>query len=192
VADIIRYDDQQGAYNLASGISAMTVQAYRDTAFQLEHCRHDQDDVVAYFRFQMSHRRRLGSALASCHIHYIPCGANPASPQNVRFQLLYSWQDIGGTFPANAGWTTATSDLAIGTADQYKDKVNNLLTGLAAPAGEGYSSWLLIAITRLGTDPADTYTQSNPHGAAQANLAILGVDCHIQVDRDGSLAETSD
>lgn len=193
MGDIVRYDDQQGQFNLATGVSGMTVQAYRDTSFFIEHTQHNQDDVVGYFKFQFSHKKRLGSALTSCHIHCIPCGANPGSPQVVRFGFSYTWQNSDGTFPANASWTTSTSDMTIGTTDQYKAKIHSIITSVSAPASESYSSWLLIRITRLGTDGGDTYTESNPNGTASANLAILGVDCHIQVDgRGGSVNEKSD
>jgi hypothetical protein len=189
---VISYDDQQGQFNLASGSSGMTLQRYRDTSFIVEHTRHDQDDVIGYYKFQFTHRKKLATALTSAHIHYIPVGANPSSDKVVRFSLSYVWVNSNGTFPAVSGWTTTTSDLTIGTTSQYIGGIHSIATNVAAPSGEGYSSWLLIRITRLGTDGADTYTESNPDWEGKANLVILGVDCHIQVDRSGSFQEGTD
>lgn len=189
---ISRHEDQQGQYNLASGGSAMTVQVYRDTTFSIEHTRHDQDDVIGYYKFQMSHKKRLGTPLDSVHIHCIPVGANPATNKVVRFQIEYTWQNSDGTFPAATGWTTTTSDMTVGTTSQYIGKIHSVVLNLAAPDSESYSSWLLIRISRLGTDAADTYTESNPVGTSSANLVILGVDCHIVTDRNGSINEATD
>ena len=192
MAGTLRFDDQQGQFNLASGASGMTLQAYRDTGFVIEHCRYDQDDVIGYFKFQFTHRKRLDSVVLSLHIHCIPVGANPASEQTVRFEYSYVWVNSDDIFPAVASWTTSFANLVVGTYDQYYGRITEIVADITPPDPEDYSSWLLVMITRAGTDALDSYVESNPDGLAAANLVILGVDCHIIVDRLGSLDELSD
>lgn len=194
MANLIRYDDQMGFFNLATaGNSPMTVQAYRDTSFLIEHCRHDQDDVIGYFKFQFGHKKKRDTPITSVHVHCIPCGTNPATAKNVRFSWAYTWQNSGGVFPANASWISGTSDMPISTTGQYTGLIHSFSVNLTPPSPEHYSSWLLFRVLRLSSSGSDTYVQSNPSGTAAANLAILGVDCHIQFDgRDGSINEIDD
>lgn len=187
---IPRYEDILGQYNLATGTSGMTLEAYRDTGFNIEFTRHDQDNVIGYFKFQMSHKKRLGTAL-ELHVHCIPM-VNPASDQVVRFELQYSWQKAGDEFPTVSSWTTETADMTVTTTDAFKHKLFELKSSIAAPSSESYSSYFLCRVRRLGTDGGDTYTTSKASGTAAANLAILGVDCHILHDRNGSILDHAD
>lgn len=187
---IPRYEDVIGLYNTATATAALTIEAYRDTGFFMEFTRHDQDDVIGYFRFQMSHKKRLGTAL-ELHLHCIPM-VNPAADQVVRFEVQYSWQKAGDAFPTVATWTTATADMTVTTTDAFKHKLFELIASVPAPSGESYSSYFCVRVRRLGTSASDTYTTSKASGTAQANLAILGVDCHIVHDRNGSILDHSD
>lgn len=190
---IIRYDDALGMAQVARGSAALTVEAYRDTTFLLPFFRHDQNDEL-FFVFQFSHRKKLGSALASIHIHCVPMVDPSVSPQNVYFQYKYTWQKPGDLFPADASWTAGFSTLSVATGDAFKHVYHNLVTNIAAPASETYSSIMLCMVQRLGTDANDTYNtdKATPPGTAAANLGLLYVDCHYQTERRGSLLETSD
>ena len=190
---IIRYTDVRGDFNAATGVAAMTIENFRDTSFIMEFTRHDQDDTIGHFKFQMPHSKVLATSILSAHVHCIPCGSNPVSSQIVRFSYSYVWLNSSGTFPANSGWTNGTSNLTIGTTSQYIGVIHPVVSNITPPSSENYSSWLLFRLSRLGTDGADTYTQSKPDGTASANLGILGVDIHVAMDgRSGSINESSD
>jgi hypothetical protein len=194
MSGIIRYVDQIGLYNFATiGTTETTLQSYRDTPFKMEFVRHDQNNIIGYFRFQFNHDKVLGANLPSVHVHCIPCGANPVTEKAVRWRYYYTWQNSDGVFPALSGWTTNTIDMPIGTTEQYTGKIFSIISDITPPENESYSSWMLFMLERLGTDSGDTYTESNPNGTAQANLAILGIDCHYPVDgHDGSINEIND
>jgi len=183
------HDDQQGAVQASAGISALTSEAYRDTAFIMPFFRHDQADTLS-LTFQFSHKRKLGSPLDGIHIHYIAM-VNPAAIENVYFSYSYSWQTEGGEFPLLASWTNGNATLPIGTTDAFKNKLFSIVTNIAAPANETTSSILLFRITRLGTDPLDTYDtdKATPPGTSAANLGLQYFDCHFITDRRGSVSE---
>lgn len=185
------YDDQQGAFYSAAIGRALTVEAYRNTNSFLPYYRHDRDDYLTVV-LQFTHRKRLGSALASVHLHYIPEVPLLLAAQNVYFYYEYSWQTTGGVFPALATWTTGNATLTINPADVYKHLLFNIVTNVAAPANEGYSSIMVFTLARLGTSGLDTFTTAKSSGTAAANLAIIGLDQHLIVDRSGSLREGSE
>ena len=186
-----RHDDMLGNVQASAGISALTSEAYRDTAFVMPFFRHDQDDTLS-LTFQFSHRRQLGSPLDSIHIHYVPM-VNPVAIQNVYFSYSYSWQTVDAVFPALVSWVSGNLTLPIGTTDAFKHKYAPLISAIAAPANEIYSSVLLFRITRLGTSPSDTYNtdKATPPGTSAANLGLLYFDCHYITDRRGSVTETT-
>lgn len=187
-----RYDDMIGNVQAAAGVSSLTIEAYRDTPFLMPFFRHDQDDSL-YFTFQFSHRKKLGGVVKSVHIHCVPM-VNPAVAQDVYFGYSYSWQIMEGAFPALGSWVSGNSTFQVGVADAFKHKYHQIVADIAAPANETHSSVLLFRLTRLGTDPLDTYSTNKavPPGTAAANLGLLYVDCHYLADRRGSVAELSD
>jgi hypothetical protein len=187
-----RHDDMLGAAQASAGISALTSEAYRDTTFIMPFFRHDQNDTLS-LTFQFSHRRNLGSPLDSIHIHYIPM-VNPAAIENVYFSYSYSWKKANEEFPALVSWVSSNVTMPIQTTDAFKHLYYNLVTNIAAPAVESYSSVLLFRITRLGTDGLDTYDtdKATPPGTGAANLGLLYFDCHYITDRRGSVNETTD
>jgi hypothetical protein len=187
---IIRYEDQQGAVASAVGVSALTEEQYRDTGFLMAFFRHDQDDTL-HLTFQFSHRKKLGTPIASVHIHCIPM-VNPAIPQNVYFGYKYTWQDIGSEFPSDASWITGNATMTVGITDAFKQRAHGIVVAVPAPIGEGYSSMVLFRLQRLGTNPLDTYNTNKAGGTPAANLGLLYMDCHFQTERRGSLAQFSD
>lgn len=188
------HDDMLGNVQQGAGIAALTTEGFRDTPFLLSMMRHDQDDVIC-FATQFSHGRKLGSALASIHLHYIPL-ADPAAPQVVYFDCRYWWATTNVAVPANTSWVASNPTITISPGDVHKLKIASLVDGpIAAPVGEGYSSILFIYLARLGTSPNDTYdtAKTTPPGTAQANFAPVYVDVHYLRDgRGGSLLEYSD
>lgn len=187
---IIRIDDMLGSVQAAAAVAALTTEQYRDTGFSMPFFRHDQDDAL-HLTFQFSHRKRLGSNLASVHIHCIPM-VSPAAPENVYFGYNYTWQNADGTFPANASWVSGNSTMTVGISDGFDGRLHSIIADIEPPASEGYSSFLLVTITRLGTDGNDTYDTAKVGGTAQANLGLLGIDCHYETNRRGSIEELTD
>lgn len=177
------YDDQQGNVGTAlSGSSQWSLAAYRDTGFILPFLRRDQDDFI-YMSFQFSHRRQLGTNLASAHVHAIPMAS---ADGNVYWSYAYVWVKNGDAVPAIASWTSGNVTTAVLGADQYKEKIYNILTNIAAPASETDSSVLYVKLTRLGTNLSDTYDGDAGSGTAANNFAIVYLDCHTLVHKDGS------
>lgn len=193
MSGLTRHDDMLGGAQQGSVIAALTADAYRDTVFPMSFFRHDQDDTIG-FTFQFSHRKKLGSALDSVHIHYVPMVAPTSSPENVYWAYQYAWAKVGDVIPAVATWTTGNVTMPVVTADAFKHSYYTLVANIAAPASETYSSILLFVLQWLGTNLLDTYStaKATPPGTAQANLGLLYVDAHYITERRGSLLEGSD
>jgi hypothetical protein len=168
---LARWDDlAPNRASVGSAAAAPTVQAYRDTPMQYEFLRHDQDDTF-YFQWQMSHRWVVGTDV-NPHIHVVPCG-------NV----------TGNALPANAGWTQFASTHTVNGSDQYLELPMSMAGHITPPAWADHSAHLHVVVRRAGNDPLDTYTASNPSGTAQANLALISVDCHVLNYPDGTIFE---
>lgn len=185
-----RYEDQQVAIaNFAFfSLATPTVEDYRDTDHRMMFFAHNQNDEVS-LQAQFSHRRRLGVNLGDIHVHTVPM-ANASG--NVYWEMKYTWQAVGSEFPATASWTTVNSTQSITAADQYIHTTHTLATDITAPDPDGYSTFLLIELRRLGTDTNDTYDTDKPSGTGAANLGILNLDCHYLVDRSGSITRFDD
>ena len=174
------HDDIQGILQTAlTGVTQYTFRQYRTTGMVYPHVA--QSDVFS-LTMQMAHRKQLGSNLDGVHIHYIPIAS---ANGDIKFDWAWGWYNTGGadTIPAtlpNTGSTTIT----LATTDQYKLRIDQLITNLAPPASEGYSSILMVKITRVA--PAGTNWGSNNE------IAIVYMDGHMPVTRYGSYLETSD
>jgi hypothetical protein len=128
---------------------------------------------------QMPHKKKLGAALGSLHLHWI---TTAAATGTVIWD--YSWgfynengsEPIGDTLP-NTGTTTWN----ITAADQYLPKVRGIIPSIPAPVDETYSAILLVKIARNG----GTWGNNN-------EIGIRYVDCHVPIDRHGSIEEFSD
>jgi hypothetical protein len=170
------HDDIQGILQTAlTGVTQYTFRQYRNTGMVMPHIA--RNDVFS-MTFQMPHRKQLGAALDSVHIHYIPLGS---ANGNIVFDFAWGWYNHDAVVPdtlPNTGTKTAT----LATTDQYKQKIVSLITNLAAPTSEEYSSILYVKCTRLTT--GDTWGTSE--------LALAYMDAHYTVDRYGSYNETSD
>lgn len=166
--------------SVGTGVSSLTVKPYRDTPHDFSFFRHDQDDEL-YLQYQMPHRWAWGTQLVP-HLHLIPTGAGSG---RVVFTGQYAWSAVGETLPADASWTDFRVEKDIAATDQYREVVAALPT-LTPPVFGRHSLHLYITIRRAGTDARDTYTASDPSGTAAANLALVSLDTHYQIDKTGT------
>lgn len=169
----------------------LTYEAYRVAGrFNVGCYRRDQDNKI-YVAVQFNHDRRPGSRVADVHVHVIPMVA-PAADRVVFFRINYTWVGHGQEILAPTSWDTNQTQMNILTTDGFKHLTHTLVTEIPPPAIEGPSSWLLCEVIREGaTEAGDTFDDNKAVGTASANLALLGVDAHYEVDRDGSLTTSS-
>lgn len=175
---IDRHDDIQGILATAlSGVTQYTPRQYRNTGLVYPHIA--QSDIFT-MTFQMPHRKKLGSAIDSVHLHWIPVAS-----ANGDIQLDYSWgwYNIGDTIPDTLP-NTGNKVLTLATTDQYKSLITPIITNLSAPASEGYSSILMVKITRVA--PAGT------NWGVTNELALVYMDAHYITERRGSVNEATD
>lgn len=184
------HDDIQCLVATVTSSSALGTLAIRDTGFSIPSFQNANDDI-ALCTFQMPHRKKLGSALDSIHIHYYLPSA-PAAGQTLLFDYAYCWFKNFDTLGALAAatWVKGTQTVTFaGTEAQYSTGLVNVLPNathatIPAPANEDYSSILLIKITRNSTGGgSDTYPD---------DLGILYIDAHYITDRTGSASELND
>ena len=123
------------------------------------------------------------------HLHCIPM-VTPASDQNVYLQYSYAWGNDANALPANSGWTTGNVTLTV-PASGAKTFMIQMLPLFASTADVTYdeSSFLVVNVKRLGTDPLDTYSTHKASGTVTANLAVLNIDAHYQVEKQGTPTE---
>lgn len=170
-----RYDDQisHPAQTALTGVTQWTLRQIRSTGIVVPHLA---DADVFSVSVQMPHRKQQGSAIKSFHIHYMPVAS-----ANGTIIFDYSWgffnadSAIPSTLP-----NTGSITLTLATTDQYKHKIFTLISDLLV-GSETYSGMLLVKIARNG----GTWGASN-------EIALLSHDCHILIDRLGSVSETSD
>jgi hypothetical protein len=162
------HDDIQGILQTAlTGVTQYTFRQLRTTGLIYPHVA--QGDIFS-MTFQMSHRKQLGSNLDGVHIHYVPVAS---SNGEIKFNWAWGWYNTFGddTIPAtlpNTGSTTIT----LATTDQHKLKINQLMTVLAPPASEAYSSILMVKVERVVPD--------GTNWGANNEIAIVYMDGHMQ------------
>jgi hypothetical protein len=177
------HDDQQGFLTNAVGAASMTTITIRDTGFPLLAFANATDDSF-YISFQFSHRKKLNTNLDGVHLHaYLP--SVPAANQTVLIDYEYTWSNYNGTIPATATWTKATyTHVFTGTEAQYSNILMPVITNIAFPVGESYSSILFCKFTRNSTGGgSDTYAD---------DLGMVQCDAHFMTDRLGSANEATD
>jgi len=184
------HDDSFGVDRSSlSGTSQYSTEEFNSTGFILNWLRHDQDD---YFQLitQFSHRRKLGT-VANLHIHYMP-GVNTGG--DVYFYYQYAWVSIGQAIPEIGSWASGNATIVVPAGAIWTHQVDNIAANMAAPSPDSHSSILLLKLTRLGSNPLDTFSanRTDPGATNAANFGILGVDCHFTTDRIGSNGEYSD
>jgi hypothetical protein len=170
------HDDIQGILQTAlSGATQYTMRQYRTTGIVMPHIA--RNDIFS-MAFQMPHRKQLDSALDSVHIHFIPIAS---ANGDIIIDFAWGWYDINDTVPDTLP-NTGSKTITLATTDQYKHKIESLITNLAAPTTEGYSSILFVKCNRLTT--GDTW--------GTGEIALAYMDAHYVVDRYGSYNEATD
>lgn len=124
-----------------------------------------------YFESQLPHGWGPDTEVRP-HIHWSP--GNSTNTGAVKWELEYSWGNVGGAFPATS--TLSVTQAATGTAYAHQ------LAALGSLDGTGMrdSSVFVCRLARVGGDPADTFT-----GAAFG----VSVDFHYYAARLGSVTE---
>lgn len=179
-----RWDDVQGDISQGVGSAALTYEAFRDTGFLFYHFQHNQDDKLN-MRFQLPHRCDTYRPI-NLHIHMIPL-ADPASPEVIKFTGAYAWAYPTFTTPAVSSWTSILATHTVNAGDVNKAVILHLAT-ITPPAGKELAV-LLVYVSRVGTDIADTYTTSKAYGTSQANLGLLSLDVHYRINKTGTSIE---
>ena len=179
--------------------STLPLENYGDgthnSGYLFRYFRHDNDDELQ-LEFQLNHDV-LVPGECRFHLHLRPMSLPVAGVSDVvRWQYYYFLNAVGGELPRNiASWTTSTVSRTIATTDQYKHVVHSIVT-VNLPAGLSASSQLFMRIIRAGSsDAADTYNVDKATSGggltASANLAVTGIDCHVQRSRAGTQGEFS-
>lgn len=172
-----RFDDVQGILNTSlTGANKWTYRQYRNTGLVVPFLA-DGDFFTQIV--QMPHRKKLGTNVGSFHIHWI---TTAAATGTVIWDYAWGFYNENGTTPIpdtlpNTGSTTWN----ITAADRYLPKVMTIIPDIPPPAEEGYSAILLVKVQRNG----GTWGNSN-------EIGIRYVDCHVEVDRFGSVGQFSD
>jgi hypothetical protein len=166
------YDDQQVSIgSVGFGASAPSWTAYKSG--EVLAFANNQSNKIT-FNAQLSHRYKLGTNI-DFHIHTIAPNNNSG---DVRWQLTYSWADIGSDFPAETT-TLATQTIAANSQDEHLYfEIDDAVSSASAEAG--VSGVLICSLTRLGSDGADTYASS---------IYLAALDFHFQINTIGSRQE---
>ena len=174
-----------------TGTPGLTNEQYRDTGFNILFFRHDQDDAM-FVIADIAQHKKLGATLEQFHVHCIPMVDPSVSPQNVYFEVSYTWNLTGQEAPAIASWTVTNVTMPIVTGDAFKIKHVHILEGIPPPANETYGSTFMVLIKRLGTNILDTYNTNKAGGTGAANLGLLSFGSIVPTDRLGSINPTTD
>lgn len=179
----VTHDDIQGILGTAlSGAAQWTQAQYRNTGIVF-----NEITKADYFTmiFQFPHSKKLGTVIDSIHLHSIPIASVNG---NIAFSYSWGWYNHNDVIPDTLPNTGDTADIAFLTTDQYKQKINILISNLAIPVSgiDVYSSLLYCKFTaKAPAAGVDWWGVNN-------KLALVYMDAHYQKDRNGSNLETSD
>jgi len=185
-----QWNDLIGSVEDAQGIAALTRESYRDgsndSGFLMRFFRHDQNDELQ-ITFQLNHSVR--NSEARFHLHTIPMVAPSVSPQNTYWSYYWTIASVGGALPRNlASWSSGNLEIPVATGDEFKHQVFSIFNATIPPTASS-SAFLFVRIIRSGTNPLDTYNTNKAAGTGAANLAIIGLDVHVQLYRPGTVGE---
>ena len=130
------------------------------------------ENIVA-IQVQMPHSWKEGTDIHP-HVHWSPTSTNTG---DVKWQIKYKVANINEAFPAE--WTTITV-LSAGAGASDTHQIANFED--VAMTGKTFSCMIMMLVSRLGADAADTYT-----GTAKLNE----IDLHYQIDKFGTSEEYS-
>lgn len=156
------------------GASPATFQAYKDGGVLAFASNTNQ---YIYIVAQMPHSWEEGTDIES-HIHWtIPTSGAGTGAENVKWDLTYSWSNIGGAIP-NSSSDTLTRDVQNITADTHIYNSFGTITG----TGKDKSSCLIISLKR-DTAVANDYAQA---------VYLIEFDIHYKRNRAGTVSIPSD
>ena len=134
----------------------------------------DGSDEYVYFVAQIPHSYNEGSDL-DFHLHWTPkVSGSGSGAENVKWDLTYSWINIGGSFPAESS-ATVTIDVQDDSADDHK--IDDVVT--LSGSGKKVSSILICSLKR------DTAVANNYADEAY----VIAIDFHFEKDTVGSRLE---
>lgn len=126
-----------------------------------------------YIVAQMPHTWQEGTDIEA-HIHWtIPTSGSGVGAENVKWDLTYSWSNIGGLIP-NSSSDTVTVDVQSQTADYHQYTSFGTITG----TGKTYSSCLIMSLKR-DTAVSNDYAQA---------VYLIEFDLHYKKNRFGTAA----
>jgi hypothetical protein len=130
------------------------------------------------FVAQLPHQWRIGGYV-DIHIHWILLEDDGAATEDVKWDALYRWYEIGAT--SNAGFTELSNTVDVSSQLQWIHTFTEIGEP-TAPASPGVSSILEIKLERDTQDAADDH----PH-----NVLLKELDLHYEIDSPGSLGEAA-
>jgi len=134
-------------------------------------------DQYIYVIVQMPHRWESGTDIEA-HLHWtIPTTGSGGGAENVKWDLTYSWSNIGGAIP-NSSADTLTRDVQAITADTHMLNSFGTITG----TGMTKSSCLIVSLKR-DTSVANDYAH---------DVYLMEFDIHFKSNRLGSQTIPSD
>ena len=160
-----------------TGGGKWTVRLLRNTKVTAPHIA--KTDVFSY-KAQYNHDKKIEMNVDDFHVHIMPIGAVTGG-EVIALDYAWGWYTAGDVFPDELP-NTGTALITLAEGDQYKIKIEEIVTDLTFPEGEGYSSQLFIECTRRN-DAQDTYA---------GEFALLDGDSHYPTDRFGSYNEFTD
>lgn len=179
----LKWDDILGSVDEGRAAAGLTKEKYRDTNFQMNFWRHNQDDEL-HFAYQMKHG--WDGTSVKPHLHVVPTG-DASGVFAVRGQMV--WASVGQELPASASWTTFETSTYFHVTDRHKEAI--LGFGWSPDPDVGNPSDILCI--RMVRDQAnDDYTGTASNSTAAANVGLLSADAHIRVKAYGTEGEFSD
>jgi len=160
-----------------SGVTQWTLRAMRSTKIVLPHIA--KGDAFTY-KAQINHDKKLATNADGFHIHFFPIGAVTGG-EVIAIDYAWTWLTNQDIFPATLP-NTGTALITLIAGDQYKYKIEQIVTNLTYPTGEDYSSEFYIELTRRN-DAQDTYA---------GEFALSDGDAHYPVNHLGSYQEFTD
>lgn len=181
----IYYDDIIGNLVTATGGGATWTNRYLRASSDFPAYPHIATGDIFAMTFQMPHRKTLNLPAPSVHLHIVPAGVAGATSTptfgNMRLDWGWGWYNYGDEITGTALPNTGTTNIDVQSGAFFKMMIYNLITNLQPPANEGYSDILMVKCTRNST--GNVYT---------GDFALVYMDAHIPVDRQGSTYEYSD
>ena len=148
---------------------------------EFEYKASDTSGIV--FNGQMPHAYKDGTDLEA-HMHLVLPVTTPATEEYVRFEMTYSWAEIGGVFPAeitianefNVASITADMHFVVGLHDLIDD-TKSILSANKAAATADVSSMILCSLVR-------TQVTGVGHNEYEDSIYLLETDFHYQIDQE--------